>query len=223
MLVKGETNHKNVWNQLVAFPMIQSLIATNLSAMEAILIFFAISNSMMNCLFQSILLPNVSNRNTYGLTLKYFPYFSCRWMIPLRLIPGPLWHIGRPYTLLIHKIMNSIYIEGILPKGSYPPCLRMADGPFWQDTLDNTSAWTVIIQQNHKRSPHVYHEYRGKWHVVDMALFIFSVTFFKLSLDTKHGSEMLFIISNNPRIMHVFQSDCIQSIHHVSIAIWAKR
>ena len=27
-------------------------------------------------------------------------------------------------------------IEGILPKGPYMPCLRMADRPFWQDTLD---------------------------------------------------------------------------------------
>ena len=25
------------------------------------------------------------------------------------------------------NIMNGIYIEGILPKGPYPPCLRMAD------------------------------------------------------------------------------------------------
>ena len=28
------------------------------------------------------------------------------------------------------------YMKGILPKGPYPPCLRMADGAFWQDTLD---------------------------------------------------------------------------------------
>ena len=28
------------------------------------------------------------------------------------------------------------YIDGILPKGPYPPCLRMADRAFWQDTLD---------------------------------------------------------------------------------------
>ena len=28
------------------------------------------------------------------------------------------------------------HIEGILPKGSYPPCLRMAERALWQDTLD---------------------------------------------------------------------------------------
>ena len=28
------------------------------------------------------------------------------------------------------------YLDGILPKGPYPSCWRMADRPFWQDTLD---------------------------------------------------------------------------------------
>ena len=44
---------------------------------------------------------------------------------------------------------SSLQIEGILPKGPYPPCLRMADrapyawrvGPFWQDTLEMRSPW----------------------------------------------------------------------------------
>ena len=34
-------------------------------------------------------------------------------------------------------------IEGILPKGPYPPCLRMADRPFWQHTLD---IWLAQLQ-----------------------------------------------------------------------------
>ena len=34
-------------------------------------------------------------------------------------------------------------IEGTLPKGPYPPCLRMADRPFWQDTLD---IWLAQLQ-----------------------------------------------------------------------------
>ena len=28
------------------------------------------------------------------------------------------------------------HIEGILPKGPYLPCVSMAVGPFWQDTID---------------------------------------------------------------------------------------
>ena len=35
-----------------------------------------------------------------------------------------------------------VHVGGILPKGPYPPCLRMADRPFWQDTLD-VSPWTA--------------------------------------------------------------------------------
>ena len=34
------------------------------------------------------------------------------------------------------RFINFKHIEGILPKGPYPPCLRMAYRAFWQDTLD---------------------------------------------------------------------------------------
>ena len=34
------------------------------------------------------------------------------------------------YGIWVYKAL------GILPKGSYTPCLRMTAGPFWQDTLD---------------------------------------------------------------------------------------
>ena len=48
-----------------------------------------------------------------------------------------VWHRAGDKPLsepLMVKLL--MHIEGILPKGPYPPCLRMADRPFWQDTLD---------------------------------------------------------------------------------------
>ena len=40
------------------------------------------------------------------------------------------------------------YIDGILPRGPYPPCLRMADRAlFWQDTLDMLSVFDAVIPQ----------------------------------------------------------------------------
>ena len=35
-----------------------------------------------------------------------------------------------------HNYVLFPQFDGILPKGPYPPCLRMADRPFWQDTLE---------------------------------------------------------------------------------------
>ena len=39
------------------------------------------------------------------------------------------------------EMMNAAasYIEGILPKGPYLPCLPMTDKTLWQDTLDINS------------------------------------------------------------------------------------
>ena len=37
---------------------------------------------------------------------------------------------------LTWMVLWDTYFDGILPKGPYPPCLRMADRALWQDTLD---------------------------------------------------------------------------------------
>ena len=43
-------------------------------------------------------------------------------------------------------MISKLHIEGILPKGPYLPCVSMAVGPFWQDTLDITSSlWVETI------------------------------------------------------------------------------
>ena len=41
-------------------------------------------------------------------------------------------------------LYNLVQFEGILPKGPYPPCLRMADRAFWQDTLEFIQHHTVF-------------------------------------------------------------------------------
>ena len=68
------------------------------------------------------------------------------------------------------SIFEISLFDGILPKGPYPPCLRMADrallagptchayalriGPFWKDTLDIspdhvaiTESWSLLVQE----------------------------------------------------------------------------
>ena len=50
------------------------------------------------------------------------------------------------------KYDSLVYIDGILPKGPYPPCLRMADRAFWLDTLDiyriqNVSSLCPLMSQ----------------------------------------------------------------------------
>ena len=38
----------------------------------------------------------------------------------------------------------SFDIKGILPKGPYLPCVSMAGGPFWQDTIDIHESWGTV-------------------------------------------------------------------------------
>ena len=65
------------------------------------------------------------------------------------------------------------YIEGILPKGPYPPCVRHAIGPFWQDTLDIRGAqrFDVDVGQHKLLNKHSNDRwFETTWHSCDIVI-----------------------------------------------------